>query len=189
MEAAANTSANGCGHDLFWSGLALFRRRWAGRSFVDHAPLEAACLDLSAVVIEVSVVLASSNRSSSSRIRRVSSSGNLGSVRPICGTGGAGSKPKTSAASRMAFSRGRSDTARGQRVPADAGKDYSGERKPTSSFKASKALAAAAVPASTESANSAEMKIFMTVPSLGNGAMPLRCVDHGRVLRVTVCRG
>jgi len=70
---------------------------------VNYEPSAAACFDLSAVLIEAVVVLASSNRSSNSRIRWVSSSGNLGSVDPICGTGGAGSKPKTSATIRMAF--------------------------------------------------------------------------------------
>ena len=43
---------------------------------------------------------------------------------------------------------------------------YRGERRPASSFQGSKALAGAAIPASTERANSAEIIIFMTVVSL-----------------------
>ena len=97
MKAAATSNSS---VSMTWSPLA------SGDS--EHSRLashEPSATDLSSLLVEAVVVLASSNRSSNSRIRRVSSSGNLGSVDPIWGTGGAGSKPKTSEAIRMAFSR------------------------------------------------------------------------------------
>src|SRR5262249_6087705 len=57
----------------------------------------------SSVLTEAVVVLASSNRSSNSRIRRVSSSGNLGSVDPICWIGGGGKKTKKEGSNSLGF--------------------------------------------------------------------------------------
>jgi hypothetical protein len=74
--------------------------------------------------------------------------------------------------------------------PAGPEQHYRGERRPTSSFQGSKALAGAAIPAGAERANSTEMMNFMTVsPCVVNWTTcrPMRATTR-RVFPLQVCR-